>query len=105
KPPRDRPIAWSGGSGPDFLLFDGSPCDPGQGRAMLMDTRDRGIHRHDPVDLASERRPLLHVGEQVLPDAVARPPAEVLVDRVPAPEPIGQVSPRRSRAEPPRGRL
>lgn len=54
---------------------------------------------------ASERRPLLHVGEQVLPDAVARPPAEVLVDRVPAPEPIGQVSPRRSRAEPPRGRL
>jgi len=45
------------------------------------------------------------VGEEVFPDTVGRPATEVLVHRVPVPEPLGQITPRRPRPEPPRGRL
>ena len=30
---------------------------------MLVDTGERGVHRHDPVDLTLKRRATLHVGE------------------------------------------
>src|SRR5674476_1392149 len=51
-PPRDLPIAWSAGSAvPNLLYVGGPPCGPGQGRAVLVDPGDRGVHAHRPVQI------------------------------------------------------
>lgn len=70
-----------------------------------MDTSDRGIHRDHPVELAIGIRQRLHPLQHPSPHAYLRPPVEVLVDRVPVPEPLRHVPPRRTSTEPPGGRL
>lgn len=60
-----------------------------------MNTRDGRVDRDDPVDLPSSVRLLLHLGQQHLPRAIFSPPVEPLVDRIPLPEPLRHIPPRR----------
>lgn len=61
---------------------------------MLMNARDRGVDRDDPVDLPCSVCLLLHLSEQLLPGAVRGPTIEPLVDRVPLPESLRHVASR-----------
>jgi len=70
-----------------------------------MDASDRGVHRHHPIELTAGVRHRLHALQHSSPHAGLRPPVEVLVNRVPVPEPLRHVPPRCPGPEPPRGRL
>lgn len=69
---------------------------------MLVHAGDGGVDRRHPVQITTRMSNALHVFEDVRPDAVAGPPVEVAVDRVPVPEPLRQVAPGCARPEPPR---
>ncbi len=69
---------------------------------MLMHAGDRGVDRHHPIEPARRVGLPLHLGEQPVPGAVVRPPGEPLIDRVPLPEPLRQITPRRTRPVLPR---
>lgn len=68
---------------------------------MLVNPGDRGVHRHRPVQLTGPVTGPLDRGEDLRPGPILRPVREPTVDRVPVPEPLGDVPPRRTRAEPP----
>ena len=87
---------------PRIPVIRESPLVPLQCRAVLMHARDRGIDRHNPVDLPGRVCLLLHLSQQLLPGAILRPPGKPLVDRVPLPEPLRHIPPRRTRAVFPR---
>src|SRR5690606_20143576 len=65
---------------------------------MLMHPRDRGVDGDHPLDLTGGVSELVDLGEQSLPGTVSGPPVEPLVDRVPLPEPLRNVPPRRAGA-------
>lgn len=72
---------------PPVSRFSVAPC--------WMHSSDRGVDRDDPVDPPGCVGLLLHLGQQLLPGAVLGPPVEPLIDRVPLPEPVRHVPPRR----------
>lgn len=71
-------------------------------RPVPLDTIGRAVDRRDPVDVAALVSHRLDLLEEARPDPGLRPAIEVLVDRVPVPEPFGQITPRRPGAKPPR---
>ena len=90
---------------PRILVIRQSPCGACESRTVLMHACDRGVDRHDPVDLPRRVGLLLHLGKQLLPGAILGPPVEPLVDRVPLPEPLRHVPPRRTGSVLPRHSL
>lgn len=60
---------------------------------------DRGVDRHQPVDVAGGVRLRLGGAEHPLERAVRRPPAKTGVKRGPRPVPLGHIPPGRARTE------
>jgi hypothetical protein len=67
----------------------------GKCRAMLVDTHDRGINGRNPVQVTERLGPGLDVFEHPRPITVFGPTVKVLEHRVPVPEALGKVPPRR----------
>lgn len=71
---------------------------------MLVHAAHRGIHAHHaPVDPTFRVRVGLDSPQDSLPRAVRRPPAVTVMDRLPLPEPRGQVPPRNAGPQPEEG--
>lgn len=69
---------------------------------MLVYAHDRGIDRHDPVQVAGPLRERLCLLQHLRPNAQLGPSIEVFVDRVPVPESPRHIAPWSSGTEPPR---
>src|SRR5665213_1339384 len=89
-----------------FLSFDEAP----RGRAasassVLMRAHHRRVDTGHPIQLTGGIGVSLHRGEHPGPGAVARPPVQPLPRRLPRPETLRQIPPRRPGPIPPRDRL
>lgn len=95
KPPRERPSAWSSGSGWSGALF------PGSGRT-LVGAADGGVHRDRPAHVAIGIRHSEDRREDSFPCAVHGPPDQAFVRGLKGPEFLRKVTPRRAGAVLPR---